>query len=73
MEYINIIEEEKRLRPINSEVDRLLSDSSLAKEFFNWTPKHTGLQGLSRGLEKTIEWFSEPKNLMFYKSNRYTI
>lgn len=53
--------ESQRLRPANSEVDRLFADNSRAREFLKWQPEFGGIDGFKLGLAKTIEWFSNPK------------
>ena len=68
---IYIEEENNRLRPKNSEVERLLASNEKAKKLLNWTPNYHGLDGLRNGLKKTIKWFSDEKNLLLYKSDRY--
>lgn len=70
---INIITEDQRLRPIKSEVERLFADNHKAKELMGWQPEFGGLDGFKRGLEQTVEWFSNPKNLSNYKSNIYNL
>lgn len=70
---IEIETDKQRLRPEKSEVERLWADNKKAAELLNWHPDFSNLDGLSRGLEKTIEWFSDPQNLRNYKSNRYNI
>lgn len=50
---IKIVVDPKRLRPEKSEVQRLVSDNSSAKEKLAWEPKTS----LSKGLESTIGWF----------------
>jgi len=70
---INIITEDQRLRPIKSEVERLFADNNKAKELIGWQPEYGGLDGFKRGLQQTIEWFSNPKNLSNYKSNIYNL
>lgn len=62
-----------RMRPENSEVNRLLADNSKAKLLTNWEPKFSGKADMELGLLKTIEWFSQPGNLMRYKSGEYNI
>jgi len=52
---IKITEDTERLRPQNSEVERLVSDNSKAKSLLDWAPVHT----LEDGLSKTIQWFKE--------------
>lgn len=70
---IEIITDEQRQRPENSEVERLLSSNALAKELIGWQPQYTGVEGFKKGIEKTVEWFRDPKNLAAYKSNIYNI
>ena len=69
----DIAEDSSRLRPEKSEVQRLLSDSSLARNLLNWQPKHSGEYGLKLGLSKTFEWFSDPKNFAKYNNDDYLI
>lgn len=47
----------QRLRPSNSEVDVLYGCNSLIRELTNWTPSYGGLDGFTRGLEETYDWF----------------
>ena len=70
---IEIISEEQRIRPKNSEVNRLFGDNSLLKNLTDWDPKFSGINGFRDGLEITIEWFSKKENLDFYKTNLYAI
>lgn len=70
---ITILEDPNRLRPANSEVDRLWADNSLAKDILHWVPEYSGIDGFSNGLLKTIEWFTDPLNLVKYKSNIYNV
>lgn len=69
----NVQTHKDRVRPILSEVDRLWADTSKAKEILGWQPVYGGLDGFRRGLEETIEWFREPKNLARYKSDVYNV
>ncbi|MGB2963462.1 MAG: GDP-mannose 4,6-dehydratase [Anaerolineales bacterium] len=64
---ISIKSEEKRVRPLDSEVDRLCAANTLAKELIGWEPKHS----LEDGLKLTIEWIKEHDHE--YRSNIYTI
>jgi dTDP-glucose 4,6-dehydratase len=59
--------DESRLRPEKSEVYRLISDNSLARELLGWEPKVQ----LREGLFRTIEWIEQ--NLNFYTPDRYQI
>ncbi len=68
---IEISEDPERVRPSNSEVERLWADNSLAKQNLNWYPIYSGKEGFKKGLLKTIDWFTDPSNLNKYKSNIY--
>ena len=70
---IDIASDAERIRPINSEVERLWADNSKVKELFGWSPKYAGRDGLTRGLQETINWFTQPENLERYKSDIYNI
>ncbi len=52
---IEIVHDGQRDRPAGSEVERLRSDNSLAREVLGWTPSHT----LDEGLQVTIEFLRE--------------
>ena len=65
--------EASRVRPHNSEVERLWSDNTKAKELLGWEPLYKGREGLKRGLGETIRWFVDPENLKRYKPNAYNI
>ena len=70
---IEIITEEARLRPKNSEVERLWAANDKAKELFGWQPSYGGREGFKRGLAETAEWFALPSNLRGYKSDIYNL
>ena len=70
---INLITEEKRLRPEKSEVNRLFGDNSLLRKLTGWYPKHGGKEGFEHGLRITAQWFSNPENLKYYRPNQYII
>jgi len=55
------------VRPDGSEVERLLADSSLARELLGWEPE----VGLEQGLELTIDWIRE--HLEEYRPDVYTV
>ncbi|QNB47015.1 SDR family NAD(P)-dependent oxidoreductase [Thermanaerosceptrum fracticalcis] len=63
----------ERLRPENSEVERLWADNARAKQLLNWQPLYSGREGLKRGLTETALWFTNPENLRHYKADRYNI
>jgi NAD dependent epimerase/dehydratase len=62
-----------RMRPINSEVERLFACNQKAKALLGWQPNYGGIEGFKKGLEKTIAWFSNKNNLQHYKTNTYNI
>jgi nucleoside-diphosphate-sugar epimerase len=68
---IEIISDDSRVRPENSEVERLLADTTKVHKTFGWAPEHGGLEGFRVGLEKTIKWFTQPSNLARYNSDAY--
>ncbi|MDE2495189.1 MAG: NAD-dependent 4,6-dehydratase LegB [Alphaproteobacteria bacterium] len=70
---IEIETEEVRLRPANSEVERLCADNRKAKELFGWSPEFGGREGFKRAIVKTIVWFRDARNLALYKSDRYNL
>ena len=69
----DVIIDKKRVRTKNSEVDRLFASNLKAKKLLKWKPEFGGVNGFKEGLEKTITWFSNPKNLKFYNSDTYSI
>lgn len=70
---VEIETEQVRLRPENSEVERLWADNRKARELFGWSPVYAGKDGFRRGLAETAEWFTNPENLKKYKSEGYVI
>ena len=70
---LEIKTDEARIRPKGSEVNRLYGCNKLLTELTDWTPKHGGKEGFKKGLEKTIEWFSQEQNLKMYKEGIYNI
>jgi NAD dependent epimerase/dehydratase len=65
----SVTRDEVRLRPKDSEVERLLGDNKKILSLTNWQPRHT----LSQGLAETIEWFQQPENLARYKGNIFNL
>jgi NAD dependent epimerase/dehydratase len=72
-EKIKIITDEQRLRPENSEVERLWADNQKAKSLLGWKPQFGGTKGFRHGIEKTVEWFVDPNHLKIYKSDQYNL
>jgi dTDP-glucose 4,6-dehydratase len=70
---VAVSEDPARVRPENSEVERLWSDSSKIESAFGWKPAHAGRDGLYRGLEKTYAWFRDNSNEAGYDAKRYVV
>ena len=70
---VEISTDEERIRPENSEVERLWADNSKANEVLGWKPSYAGLNGFREGLAKSIDWFTQPENLKLYKSGIYNL
>lgn len=62
-----IVCEEQRLRPADSEVERLLGSNKLLYSLTGFKPQTS----IDEGLKLTVEWIQ--KHLEFYKADRYTI
>ena len=65
--------DKKRIRSKSSEVYRLYAYNAKAAKILKWRPKYNGLKGFKKALQKTINWFSDPKNLKYYNSDIYHI
>ena len=50
-----IVVDKERFRPEKSEVYRLISDNSRAKELLSWSPRYS----FEEGLKITVDWFKE--------------
>lgn len=70
---IEIVTDEARLRPENSEVERLWADNTKATRLFGWQPSYGGREGFKRGLAATAEWFVHSGKLMGYKADVYNV
>ena len=70
---VEISTDKERIRPENSEVERLWADNSKANEVLGWKPSYAGLNGFMEGLAKSIDWFTQPENLKIYKSGIYNL
>ncbi|WP_135081451.1 NAD-dependent 4,6-dehydratase LegB [Terasakiella sp. SH-1] len=70
---VEIIADNDRIRPKDSEVERLWGCNKKAEEIIGWKPEYSGLAGFQKGIEETIEWFSDPQNQKTYKSDHYNI
>ncbi len=61
--------ENSRIRPKDSEVKRLFASTKKAKKILKWKPKFSKKIGFEKGLLKTIDWFSDSKNIKLYKTD----
>jgi len=68
-----LVKDKQRLRPKNSEVERLYGDNSLLRSLTSWMPEYGGQDGFKRGISKSVDWISEPKNLARYNADEYTV
>jgi NAD dependent epimerase/dehydratase len=70
---IEILVDKSRMRPANSEVERLWADNTKARNLLQWEPQFPGHEGLKNGLNITADWFRRPANLQTYKPDVYNI
>jgi dTDP-glucose 4,6-dehydratase len=70
---VEIESEPVRIRPVKSEVERLLSDNGKAEKLLGWEPEYAGYQGLQKGMAETITWFSQSENLKKYRPGVYNL
>lgn len=66
---IEIITENQRIRPANSEVFRLWGDNSYLAELTGFKPEYS----LDDGLRVTCKWYALKENLRNFKSNIYNL
>lgn len=66
---VEFITEEQRLRPGKSEVFRLWGDNAKIRELTGFAPQHD----IRAGLQKTIDWFTQPHQLAKYKADLYNV
>ena len=64
---IRVEQDDDRVRPADSEVDRLLADTTLARSLLGWSPRI----GFERGIDLTIEWIQA--NLDRYRPGVYIL
>ena len=69
---VEIVSDEERMRPADSEVERLYAGVDKARRLFGWAPEHGGRDGFAKGIAKTAEWFQDPTNLAAYKTGNTT-
>lgn len=64
---VAVVCDEQRIRPANSEVNRLMCDNSRAREWAGWRPEVS----LEEGLRRTAKWIEQ--NLSAVASNNYQV
>ena len=66
---VNLITEERRFRPQNSEVLRLWCDNTKLEKLTGFKPQ----VDIREGLQKTIDWIKQPHNMKTYKEKIYNV
>ena len=66
---VKTVQDNERVRPKKSEVDRLISSNEKILSKTNWKPEIS----LEEGLTKTFQWFEKIDIKSFYKSDRYNV
>jgi len=66
---VKFVVDEERIRPKNSEVFRLCCDNTKIQQLTGFKPQ----VGLSEGLQRTIDWFTQPNHLKHYKADIYNV
>jgi NAD dependent epimerase/dehydratase len=66
---VEIVSESQRIRPENSEVQRLWCDNSLIHGMTGYKPEYS----LEAGLRETVAWFRDPANISKYKPDIYNV
>ncbi len=64
-----LVQDSSRIRPKNSEVERLWCDNTKIKELTGFIPEIS----LEQGIKKTVNWFSDSSNLAKYKTDIYNV
>lgn len=70
---VEIEQEQARLRPDASEVERLCADADKAKRLLGWTPDYAGREGLRRGLDQAIAWFRTRPGMAGARAREYAV
>jgi len=68
-EDIPIVTSEGRIRPKNSEVERLVCDNTKLLKHTSWKPGYT----LEKGINEVVEWMKNFENLAIYKPEQYNV
>ena len=54
-------------------MNRLFGDNTRLRALTGWQPAFGGREGFRRGLQRTVEWFSDPANLVRYRPGTYAV
>ena len=66
---VNFVVQKQRLRPKKSEVSRLWCDNTKIEKLTGFKPQIT----VREGLQKTIDWITQPDHLRKYKAEIYNV
>jgi NAD dependent epimerase/dehydratase len=66
---LSIKTSKERIRPENSEVERLFCDNKKLLKNTPWKPNYT----LKQGILEVIEWMKKSENMNYFKSDRYNV
>lgn len=66
---VEVLQDDVRMRPTESEVFRLLGSNEKIKRLTGWQQAYS----LEDGLKETIQWFSKPENMKLYKPGIYNV
>ncbi|MCK5173518.1 MAG: SDR family NAD(P)-dependent oxidoreductase [Planctomycetes bacterium] len=64
-----VVKDAKRVRPENSEVERLFGKNEKIQKLTNWRQQYD----IERGLKETVDWFRNEENLRLYKPDIYNV
>jgi len=66
---VKLVTDKKRIRPENSEVFRLCCDNTKIQLLTGFKPQ----VDIKEGLQRTIDWFTQPNHLKHYKAEIYNV
>lgn len=66
---VEFVVDDERIRPEKSEVFRLWCDNTKIEQLTGFKPK----VDIREGLQRTIDWITDPKNLSSYKAGIYNV
>jgi NAD dependent epimerase/dehydratase len=70
---IEVVQDDQRLRPAASEVERLCASNEKAERRLGWKPEYAGLDGLRRGIHRTAEWLAARASRPGAEPDRYDV